>query len=177
MQGVHDRQFMSEVSSPRFHLQGATTNLHKFLTRHCNPISTFLYQAKRGPVEMTAPDSKNDFDPVHSRLSPTAQVASHILQKGYQAGSVVGSLVVLPASVALAWLYYKKPVSPSDLIRRVGISCVAGVAATGMKVTNLNTQDSGTVCCSMTDRVTLPTVVQPGNMQHAAQAESDALWN
>lgn len=84
--------------------------------------------------EMTASDSNHEYNPVHSRLSPTAQVASHILQKGYQAGSIVGSFAVLPASVALAWLYYKKPVSPSDLVRRVGISCAAGVGAIGMLV-------------------------------------------
>lgn len=72
----------------------------------------------------------DEFDPVHARLSPTSQVAVHIAQKGYQAGSIVGVLGVLPVSVIRAWRN-NRSISAADLLRRVGISSLSGVAATG----------------------------------------------
>jgi hypothetical protein len=75
-----------------------------------------------------------DFDPTQQALSPAAQVFSHILQKGIQAGSVIGTCVVVPLTAAYATLYRKTPVDKLQLLRKVGVSSGAGMALTGTKV-------------------------------------------
>jgi hypothetical protein len=77
-----------------------------------------------------AATSKDEFDPTKQAMSPTFQVFSHIVQKGFQAGNIVGSFTVLPATVAYRALYRKTGVDQLQLLRRAGVSCAAGVVLT-----------------------------------------------
>jgi hypothetical protein len=73
-----------------------------------------------------------DFDPTQQALSPAAQVFSHILQKGIQAGSIIGICAVVPLTAAYA-LYRKTPVDKLQLLRKIGVSCNTGTALTVIK--------------------------------------------
>jgi hypothetical protein len=76
---------------------------------------------------MAAATSQDEFDPTQQAMSPTLQVFTHIMQKGFQAGSVVGSCAVVPATVAYRAPYRKAGVDQLQLLRRAGVSSAVGV--------------------------------------------------
>lgn len=80
---------------------------------------------------MAASTTAADFDPTQQVISPTMQVFTHIVDKGYQAGSVIGACVVVPVTAAYASLYRKQAIDQLQLLRRVGVSCATGVVLTG----------------------------------------------
>lgn len=64
-------------------------------------------------------------------MSPTAQVFSHVLKKGFEAGGLIGTFTVIPVSAAYTSWYRKSSVDMLQLVRSAGISCVYGVGLSG----------------------------------------------
>ncbi|PNH11996.1 hypothetical protein TSOC_001126 [Tetrabaena socialis] len=58
--------------------------------------------------------------------SPAAYVMWHILEKGFQAGSIIGVAAVVPTL-----FLWRKVREPAALLRAMGYSSLVGVAATG----------------------------------------------
>lgn len=57
----------------------------------------------------------------------------HVLQKGFEAGSLAAGLAVVPASAAYTTLYKKDKLDVLQLAQNAAISCVAGVGLSGKR--------------------------------------------
>lgn len=81
-------------------------------------------------------------DDYKAPASPAAYVYWHILQKGWQAGSLIGVAGVVP--VLALW---KKVRDPATLLRAINYSALSGTAATGM-LSYLLTNAANCVSCA-----------------------------
>lgn len=97
----------------------------------CNHLVVSISLDTANGVHVNSMAAADDFDPIQQRMSPSMQVYTHILQKGFQAGSIVGTCAVVPATVAYTALYRKAGVDLLQLVRRAGVSSVTGVTLTG----------------------------------------------
>ena len=75
-----------------------------------------------------------DFD---ATQSPGLNLYKHILEKGFQLGSILGVGVVAPARAAYTALWLKQPVAPLSLTRTAGATTLGAFVVVGKSFSSM----------------------------------------